>query len=254
MKVVSLKTHKITQKDKDLFKILDKYILSFKNNSVLVVTSKIVSIVEGRIILQKDVPEKDELIRGNAQFYLDRTKSQYKVMLSINNNILVASAGIDESNGNGYYILWPQDPQDVANKIREYLRKKFNIRNVGVVISDSTLVPLRWGTRGVSLAHSGFLALNNYIGTPDIFGKPLIMTTASVADGLAIAAVLVMGEGKEQTPLAVIEDVPFVKFQPRNPTKKELKDLRIEIRDDLYAPILTKAGWKKGGRSRKDML
>ena len=55
-----------------------------------------------------------------------------------------------------------------------------------------------------------------------------------------------MGEGNEQTPLATIEDVPFVKFQSRNPTKNELNELNILFEDDLYAPLLKSINWKKG--------
>ena len=73
------------------------------------------------------------------------------------------------------------------------------------------------------------------------------MTKSAVADALATAAVLAMGEGNEQTPLAVIEDVPFVQFQQRNPNKKELTELTIDPKDDLYAPLLKGVKWRKGG-------
>lgn len=74
------------------------------------------------------------------------------------------------------------------------------------------------------------------------------MTSAAIADALGTAAVLVMGEGAEQTPLAVIEDIPFVKFQNRNPKKTELQKLQMPLEDDLYAPLLQAVKWKKGGR------
>jgi F420-0:gamma-glutamyl ligase len=100
----------------------------------------------------------------------------------------------------------------------------------------------------VSIAHSGFAALNNYIGKPDIFGRIMQMTKANVADALAESAVAVMGEGSEQTPLALIEDLPFVRFQKRNPTPNELNALSISMDNDLYAPLLTRGPWKKGRR------
>ncbi len=253
MKVVSQNTHTITQKDKSVNRLLDQYIPSVKEQSVVVVTSKIVSICEGSIIPIGSV-DKDKLIRENADFYTDRGDSQYNVMLTVKNGILAAGAGIDESNGFGHYILWPKDAQKSANSIREFLVKRFKVKHVGVVISDSRTSPLRWGTTGMAIAHSGFQALKDYIGSKDIFGREFQFAKLNVADSLAAAAVLTMGEGKERAPIAVIEDLRYIKFQTRNPTKKELEDLRIEIKDDLYAPILTKAGWKKGGRSRKDML
>src|SRR3990167_8259975 len=182
MIVRPIRTHKITAKDKDIFKILDRYVTSFKNNSILAITSKIISICEGSII-STDYANKDKLITDNASHYLERGKSKYNVMLTITDDNLVPSAGIDELNG--------------------------------------------------------------FIGKPDLFGRKLIMTKVGIADGLSASAVLVMGEGNEQQPLVVIENTPFVKFQERNPTSKELRDLRIAIKDDLYAPILTKADWKK---------
>lgn len=75
------------------------------------------------------------------------------------------------------------------------------------------------------------------------------MTQANVRDALGAAAVLVMGEGNEQTPLAIIEDLPFVTFQDRDPTEEELVALWISIADDLYAPLLMRAPWQAGGRS-----
>jgi F420-0:gamma-glutamyl ligase len=74
------------------------------------------------------------------------------------------------------------------------------------------------------------------------------MTKVNVADALAGAAVLVMGESNEQTPLAVITDIPFVQFQSRNPTNIELNSLHIAIEDDVYAPLLTSVHWKKNAR------
>jgi F420-0:gamma-glutamyl ligase len=55
-----------------------------------------------------------------------------------------------------------------------------------------------------------------------------------------------MGEGAEQMPLAVIEDAPFIQFRKENPSRAELADLRVGIREDLYAPLLAGAKWKKG--------
>jgi F420-0:gamma-glutamyl ligase len=155
-------------------------------------------------------------------------------------------AGVDESNANGYYVLWPRDPQQVANEVRVYLRERFSRRQVGAIITDSKTTPLRWGVTGVAIAHSGFLALNDYIGQPDVFGRTLQMTKVNVADALAATAVLVMGEGSEQTPLAVIGDLPFVTFQERDPSPEEQRGRWIDVEDDLYAPLLQGVEWHKG--------
>lgn len=245
MKVITIKTHKITIKDKDLFPILDRYLSDMKEGSVLAVTSKIVSICEGRMVKIGSV-NKEELVKEEAEYFLSPKENKYGLSLAIKKSILIPTAGIDESNSKGYYVLWPKDAQRTANEIRKYLKKRFSLQTVGVVITDSTTRPLRWGVSGIALAHSGFAALNDYIGTKDIFGKKMKVTKVNVMDGLAAASVLVMGEGREQTPMALIEELSFVKFQDRNPSKKELGELRISIQEDLYAPILTKASWKKG--------
>lgn len=259
MKVTPVKTHKITKKDKNLLRILDRYlpagrqgITKLSEKSVVAVTSKIISICEGRMV-KIGGTTKDELVEKEAELYLPRHMSKYDFSISIKRGIFTASAGIDESNGNGYYILWPKDPQKSANQIREYLTQKLHLKNLGVIITDSKTTPLRWGVTGVAIAHSGFEALNSYIGKPDIFGRKLQAEKLNVADSLAASAVGVMGEGNEQTPIAIIEDlsagrqdVPFVNFQSRNPTEKELNDLEISIEDDLYAPLIKSVAWKKG--------
>jgi F420-0:gamma-glutamyl ligase len=107
---------------------------------------------------------------------------------------------------------------------------------------------MRWGVTGMSLAHSGFGALKNYIGEKDLFGREFKFEKLNIADSLAASAVLVMGEGSEQTPLAIIEDLPQVEFLERNPTNEELKELKINIEDDLYAPLLKSVMWRKGNK------
>lgn len=245
MKVTAIKTEKVIPNTKNIFEVLDTHLLKMPEHSILAVTSKIVAICEGRVVFM-ETADKDELIRQEASYYLPREQNKYDVSHTITRNNLVAAAGIDESNGNGYYILWPKDIQKSVNSIREYLKKRFNLHQVGVIITDSRTTPMRWGVTVLAIGHSGFAAVNNFIGKPDIFGRLIEHTMVNVADGLAAAAGVAMGESNEQTPLAVIEDVPFVQFQDRNPSEKELKRLIISPEDDLYAPLLTSVKWKKG--------
>lgn len=245
MQITSYKTHKI-QPNENLFAVLDRYLPSLKENSVIAISSKIVGICEGRVIKKTSDKQKHELAKQEAEYYLPPEKNKYNVMITIKHNLIVASAGIDESNSNGYLSFWPKNPQKSVNKIRSYLTKKHGINNLGVILTDSRLAPLRWGVTGWCLVHNGFTALNNYIGKADIFGQIMRVEQTNVADSLAGAATLVMGEGAEQQPLAVITDVPFIKFQPRNPTKEELDALKISIEDDVYSKMLTAAKWKKG--------
>jgi putative folate metabolism gamma-glutamate ligase len=246
MRVRSIKTHKIMQ-DSNLVAILDRYLASFEERSILAITSKIISICQGRTIKVEDA-DKGALVEQEADHYLPPSVSKYRVHLTIVDNLLIPEAGVDESNAAGHYILWPRHLQQTVNEVRAYLRERFSRQWAGVIVTDSKTSPLRWGVTGVALAHSGFLALNDYIGREDIFGRQLQMTKVNVADALAAAAVLVMGEGSEQTPLAVIDNLPFVTFQERDPTAEELRQRWITLEDDLYAPLLQGVAWRRGGR------
>ena len=246
MKVTPIKTEKVLPGSISLFDFLDKYIIGLKEKTVVAIASKVVGICEGRVVKKISEEQKDELAKEEADYYLPRECNQYGFMITINQNMLVASAGVDESNGNGYYVLWPKDPQKSANEIREYLSKKFAVEDVGVILTDSKLSPLRWGVTGYSVVHSGFNALKNYIGTPDIFGRLLQAEKTNVADSLSTAAVFEMGEGNEQQPLAIIEDLNTVEFQQRNPTKEELDNLKIALGDDVFSSLLTTVKWQKG--------
>ena len=251
MQITTIKTHKITDVDKNILAVIDKYVLVLKENSILVVTSKIVSICEGRvqkINYKTQELDKEKLVKRESEYYIDKSENQYGFYLTITQNLLIPTAGIDESNGNGYYILWPKNPQATANAIREHLVVKFDLQNLGVIITDSKTTPLRWGTTGVALSHSGFNALNNYMGKSDLFGREMRVTKAHVADGLAAGAVAIMGEGQESMPLALITDISNIEFQKRNPTVEELSDMHISLETDVYAPILKNAPWKLGNR------
>lgn len=245
MIITPVKTHKITTADKSLIKILDKYLpKKLEEGTVLAITSKIVSITEGRLV-KMDGTDKDKLIEQEAQFYLPRN-NKYNVSFTITHGILAPTAGIDESNANGYYILWPKNAQATANKVREYLKKKFHLKNIGVIITDSKTAPMRWGVTSIALAFSGFKPLKDYIGKKDLFGRKFQFEKLSIVDSLAASASVVMGEGAEQTPMAIINDLSFVEFQDRNPTRKELKEIEITIDIDIYGPFLKNVQWKKG--------
>ncbi len=244
MIVKSIKTPKVTPDVTDILSIIDESITAIDDSSIVAVTSKIVSITQGRMVRKSGV-DKNELIEKEADFFIPPENTDHDFYITIKNNMLIPNAGIDQSNAGKYYILWPDNAQQVANGIRSFLKEKFKLENIGVLITDSTTAPLRWGVRGISVAHSGFNALNDYIGKPDIFGRKLEVTKVNVADALAAAAVLEMGEGAEQTPLAIISDIPYVEFQDRNPTQEELDSLKISLDDDIFAPILKAVKWKK---------
>jgi len=205
-----------------------------KENTVAVITSKAVALCEGRFTgLDQD---KDALIEQEAEYLLPKTQNKYDVRLTVKNGILMPSSGIDESNADGVYVLLPENPQRSADFCRQRLMSEYGLQNVGVIITDSVPNPLRRGVTGRCVACSGFLPVDSKIGQPDLFGRPFTKTTVNIADGLAAAAVLCMGEATECTPLAVIEDADFVEFADTDENLCETMNIPLE--DDLYAQLL----------------
>ncbi len=249
MKVTPIKTHAlIPEKDENIQEILDRYLPSIAEGTILAVTSKIVSICEGRFVRMDEI-NKDDLINQEADLYIPKEENAFNITVTITNGMLAAGAGVDESNGDGYYILWPENPQKSANTIREYVTQRQGLKDFGVVITDSKTSPLRWGVTGVAIAYSGFKPLKDYVGSPDLFGRPFQFEKLSIMDSLASSAVLVMGEGAEQQPLAIIEDSPLVQFQDRNPNDEELKSLTITMDSDVYGSFLKNAKWRRGKKN-----
>lgn len=210
---------------------IQKQIKKLEEGSVLVITSKIVALAEGRVCEGSDNETRERIIKAESQWAM---KTKY-TWLTIKDNMVMSSAGVDRSNADGNIILLPKDSFKSAAVIRNKLRKIYGIKNLGVVITDSRLLPLRAGIVGIALGYSGFKGVRDYRGTKDIFGRILKRSRLDIADSLAAAAVLVMGEGAERKPLAVIKNAP-VEFCER----VDRKELEINIKEDIYQPIFEK--------------
>lgn len=252
MIVTPIKTRIIMPPKDDLLEVISKSVKSLKEKSIVVITSKVVSIWQGRCIPIDSLKNKDNLIIKEADFYISRklVPGQW-CMQTLKNNLLIPSAGIDESNANGYYILWPDNLEHVVKKIYNWFKKKYHIKDIGIIISDSHTIPLRRGVLGISLAHYGFVPLKDYRKEKDLFGRSFKVSQTNIADSLSAAAVLLMGEGSECTPLAVIEDVPFIEFTSKlfNP-KTKFSSFEIKTKEDLYYPLISAIKWKKGGSKK----
>ncbi len=253
MHITPLKTP-IVQPHDELWPILRAGLpKSLVERTIVVVTSKIVGLCEGRVVPKKDgsKEEKRHLVEQEAEYYVDprTSKSKYDIMLTMKHAILAVNAGIDESNVHDQYVLFPSDPMASAQKIWQFLRSEYNLEEVGVLITDSRTMPLKWGQMGTSLAYCGFSPLNDNRGLPDLFGRELVMTQVNVAESLAVAAVLEMGEAAESTPLALITEVPMVQFLTRPPTAEDVAALVIAPDDDVYAPVVMAAAWQPGGKA-----
>lgn len=203
-----------------------------KEKMVLAITSKIVSLAEGRLVKSETVTDKKALIRQEADHFLGELN--YGSLLTIKHGLLVPSAGIDESNSeNGDYILYPVEPYVSAEKIWKNLKKAWGVKELAVILTDSRTGPLRRGVTGVCLSYFGFRGIRNMVGQEDLFGRPLRMTQVNLADSLATSAVMMMGEGNEATPLALIYGAPIEFSDISRP-----EELQMSLEDDMYRPLL----------------
>lgn len=230
MIIQPIKTH-IFHEGEDLFAFIANYFKKVPEQSVIVITSKIVALSEKRTAVIKNSQTKKKLIRQESELAIP---AKY-AWLTIKDGLVMASAGIDESNGNGKLILLPKDSFKTARFLRHKLREKYGVKQLGILITDSRTMPLRAGITGVALGYAGFRGIKDYRGQPDIFGRKFHFSRVDIADSLASAAVLVMGEGKEQQPLAIIKNTP-VEFCD----KIYRRELQIDIKDDMYRPLLLK--------------
>jgi len=232
MKIKPVKTRVFLPPKDDLFSLIRESLTDLKENSVIVFTSKIISIWEGRCIRKDLIKNKEELIKKETNIYLKRGNS----FISIIHNALFPFAGIDESNANEYYILLPKHPFLSARKIYYFIKATYKLKKFGIIISDSHTLPLRKGTIGISLGYWGIKPLRDYRGVEDIFGRKLKITQLNIVDSLAGVANLVMGEGKEKTPIVVIEDLRRIEFKE---SAGRFNSLKISRKKDIYQPLLS---------------
>jgi len=224
MRLYAIKTEQVKTGD-NLVEValnaLKKQNLQLENNDILAFTSKIVAYAEGRLVKLAEVKSSEKANRLAREFSLQpefvelvlhEANKIYggvqKAVLTLKNGILTANAGIDNKNAPpGFAVLWPINPRTMAGKIRDDIKSKTD-KQVGVLILDSSLVPLRIGASGLALAVAGFKPIRDTRGQCDLYGKPLIITRHAVADDLASAAHLLMGEAAEKTPIVLIKDAP----------------------------------------------
>lgn len=204
-----------------------------RDGQILAVTTKIVSLAENRLVARDSI-DKKALIEREADQIL--AELAHNCTLTLKHGLMMISAGIDESNSpTGDYILYPEDPWASARQLRAELCAHFGLKNFGILLTDSHTIPLRRGVVGISLAHAGFRGTRDCIGEKDVFGRELKFTHQDIADALAAAAVLVMGEGGERRPLVMIEgaDAEFLQGEDDSP-------LRMAPEEDLYYPFFAK--------------
>lgn len=228
MKITPVQT-RIFKENENLAAFVASQIKNIPEESVLVVASKIVALAESRTVESADSRHFDALVRKESAL----AKKTKHAWLTVKDGMTMANAGIDASNADGKLVLLPKDSYASAAKLRAVLRRRYKIKKLGVIISDSHIAPLRAGVTAHALGYAGIQGVRDYRGKKDLFGREMKISRTNIADSLATAAALLMGEGAEQRPLALITGAP-VTFSD----KINRAETRISIFEDIYGPLL----------------
>lgn len=183
-----------------------------RSRDVIVLAQKVVSKAEGRYVDLRDVSPSAEARKlaeeaGKDPRMVELILAESREVVKLRAGVLIvehrlgyvmANAGIDQSNidhpdGNERALLLPENPDASCARLKAQLDAAFGV-DLAVVINDSFGRPWRQGVTGVALGAAGIPALLNLIGAPDLFGRSMRVTEIAIADEIAAAASLVMGQ------------------------------------------------------------
>ena len=204
-----------------IISVLDEQGKSLKEGDIVVIAEKVIATSQGRVVNLSDVKKISleakklselydmderyvELIMREASMIIG---GMTHVILAKVNDFLIANAGIDQSNaGPGKVVLLPSNLKKIVWEYRNSLKKKYNLKDLGLIIADSRVQPLRKGTIGIAIATAGFEPIEDLIGHPDLFNRPMEITTRAIADDLASAAQFLLSEADQRTPVVIIRN------------------------------------------------
>lgn len=198
--------------------------LAFHSGDLIVVAQKVVSKAEGRHVdLTQVTPSAEALKLAEesekdprlVEVILSEAKQVLRVRLGLiivehRLGFVCANAGVDHSNveGEDVVLMLPEDPEASAQRIRLALEEASGAR-LGVLIIDSHGRAWRMGTVGVAIGLSGLPGLLDLRGRPDLFGDPLQVTQVGLADEVAAAASILMGQADEGRPVIHLRGLPY---------------------------------------------
>ena len=219
------------------------------DGDILVLAQKIVSKAEGRVVdLASVTPSAAALELAQSS---NKDPRLVEVILTESNEVIrqregalivenrlgvvLANAGVDMSNvdqdGGDAVLLLPEDPDRSCALLREGIKQRAEV-DVGVMINDSLGRAFRNGTAGAALGVAGVPTLVDLSGTPDLFGRPLRVTQVAIADELAAAASLLMGQANEGRPVVLVRG-----FQCHAAPGKGQDLIRVKEQDLFREPI-----------------
>lgn len=198
------------------------------DRDVVVVTQKIVSKAEGRLVAvdPNDPLSHKKLVEEEAVRVLRRRGDL--MITETKHGFICANSGVDLSNvERGYAALLPLDSDRSARRIRDIIRAKLGVE-VGVIVSDTFGRPWRMGLTDIAIGVAGIAGVVDLRGTPDALGRTMQVTEVCVADQLAGAAEMVMGKSSG-IPVAIVRGADAEWFR-----EASMKEIVRPAREDLF--------------------
>ena len=239
---------------------LKEHEFDLRDRDIVCVASKVISIAEGRIVNLEQKQVSDTAKRLATKYSMNPHLAQIVLeqsdlvcggvrgfLLTMTQGILTANAGVDLKNSpSGTATLWPAHPNHSASVLRASLMRDRNAR-IGVVIVDSRVTPLRLGTVGMAIGISGFRGIRDERRMRDLYGRKVIATRTNLADDLASAAHLVMGERDERKGLVVVQGAPITITSARD-------KLALNVRRCLIGSSLVSSTSQVRGASKQRLV
>ncbi|MHA2243436.1 MAG: coenzyme F420-0:L-glutamate ligase [Candidatus Hodarchaeales archaeon] len=248
-----VQTPLINATDKDIVSIiieaLDSNKIKLQDEDIIIIASKVISITENCQIPLNSItyirPEAKNAARtaGLDPRFVEIVFQEADeifgavpgAILAFRNNILQANAGVDQSNAGGdeFLIVLPRNPIKSAENIRKEINAR-TAKKIGVIIADSKTHPLRRGTSGFALAISGFRPITDDIGTPDLYGRIMNITSRAIADNLVSGAEILMGETNQRVPVVVARGCKEINLKEARNVKKDNDLMKISPQHCIY--------------------
>ncbi|MEM4704391.1 MAG: coenzyme F420-0:L-glutamate ligase [Candidatus Bathyarchaeia archaeon] len=233
-----------------IVKTAEKNGLAIEDGDIIVVAQKILSKAENRVVNLRKVAASDKAkemakITGKSakfvELVLKETKNVLKtskatILVEDKRGLICINAGIDKSNVEGQenFALLPENPDQSAERCRKEI-KKLTGKNVAVIVSDTYSRPFRRGQVNFAIGIAGIRPFRDYRGKKDLFGLVLKVKNIAVVDEIAAAAELLMGQGKEKTPVVILKGLKDTLVFDE---KSGITDLFISSEEDLFKNTL----------------
>lgn len=229
---------------------------TLQTGDVLAISSKYAAISQGRIVALDAVqispqaqeianryhmnPHLTQLVIQEADHIFGGITHEFNgvmvgFLLTHKNGVISPNAGLDRSNiPSGQVVLLPSEPYALAEHIRKEIYNRLGVM-VGIILTDSWLMPGRWGTTGVAISTAGFHPIQDERGKPDLFGNPMMVTQRGIADQICACAQMVMGETAEARPIAIVRNSGVMMTDERI----DVEDVAIPWETCIYVGSLT---------------